>query len=54
MRAALTHPASKLSKKSLSLDALVCYVLVVERVKFETHLVFLNLFGCCLWFHGFP
>jgi len=39
MRAALTHPASKLSKASLKLDASVCYVLVVERMKFRTNLV---------------
>jgi len=40
MRAALTHPASKLSKTSLRLDAFVCYALVVKRIKFEIHLVF--------------
>jgi len=40
MRAVLTHPASKLSKASLMLDAFVCYVLVVERMKFKTNLVF--------------
>jgi len=40
MRAALTHPASKLSKTSLMLDAFVCYFLVVERMKFETNLPF--------------
>jgi len=40
MRAALTHLASKLSKTSLRFDAFVCYVLVVKRVKFKTHLVF--------------
>jgi len=36
MRAALTHPASKLSKTSLRLDAFVYYVLVVKKMKFET------------------
>jgi len=40
MRGALTHPASKLSKTSLRLDAFVCYVLVVKRMKFKTNLVF--------------
>jgi len=40
MRAALTHPASKLSKTSLRLDAFVCYVLAVKRMKFKTNLVF--------------
>jgi len=40
MRAALTHPAAKLSKTSLLLDAFVCYVLAVERMKFKTNLVF--------------
>jgi len=39
MRAGLTHPASKLSKTSLRLDAFVCYVLVVERMKYRTNLV---------------
>jgi len=38
MRAALTHPASKLSK-SLKFDAFVCYVLVVKRMKFTKILV---------------
>jgi len=41
MRAALTQPASKLSKTSLRLDAFVCYVLVIKRMKFKTNLVFL-------------
>jgi len=40
MRAALTHPASKLSKTSLRLDAFVCYVPVVKGMKFKTNLVF--------------
>jgi len=40
MRASLTHPASKLSKKILRLDAFVCYVDVVKRMKFKTNLVF--------------
>jgi len=40
MRAALTHPASKLSKTSLRLDAFVCYVLAVKGIKFKTNLVF--------------
>jgi len=40
MTAALTHPASKLSKTSLRLDAFVCYILVIKRMKFKTHLVF--------------
>jgi len=40
MRAALTHPASKLSKTILRLDAFVCYVFVVKRMQFETILVF--------------
>jgi len=40
MRAALTHPASKLSKTSLRLVAFVCCVLVVKRMKFKTNLVF--------------
>jgi len=40
MRAALTHPASKISKTSLRSDAFVCYVLVVKKMKFETNLVF--------------
>jgi len=40
MREALNHPASKLSKTSLRLDAFVCYVLVAKRMKFETNLVF--------------
>jgi len=39
MRAALTHPASKLSETSLRLVAFVCYVLVVERIRFRTNLV---------------
>jgi len=41
MRVALTHPASKLSKTSLRLDAFICHVLVAKRMKFETNLVFL-------------
>ena len=36
MRAALTNPASKISKTSLRLDVFVCYVLVVKRIIFET------------------
>jgi len=40
MRATLTHPASKLSKTNLRLDAFVCYVLLVKRMKFKTNLVF--------------
>jgi len=36
----LTHPASKLSKTFLRLDAFVCYVSVVKRMKFKTYLVF--------------
>jgi len=40
MRAALTHPSLKLSKKSIRLDAFVCYVLAVKRMKFKTNLVF--------------
>jgi len=47
MRAAWTHPNSKLSKTSLKLDAFVCYVLAFKRMKFETNSV-LNLLGCCL------
>jgi len=39
MRAALTHPASKLST-SLKLDAFVYYVLAVKRMKFKTNLMF--------------
>jgi len=38
--AALTHPASKLSRTSVRLDAFVCYVFVVKRIKFKTNLVF--------------
>jgi len=40
MRAALTHPASKLSKISLRLDDFACYVLVVKMMKFKMNLVF--------------
>jgi len=40
MRAALTHPASKLSKTILRLYAFVWYVLVVKRMKFKTNFVF--------------
>jgi len=40
MRTALTHPASKLSKKSLRLDAFVCHVRVVKIMEFKTTLVF--------------
>jgi len=40
MRAGLTHPTSKLSETSLRLDAFVCYVFVVERMKFKTNLAF--------------
>jgi len=40
MRAALTHSASKLSRTSVRLDAFVCYVSVVKRIKFKTNLVF--------------
>jgi len=40
MRAALTHPASKLSRTSVRLDTFVCYVFVVKRIKFKTNLVF--------------
>jgi len=40
MRAALTHPASKLSKTSLRLDAVVRYVLVIKRMQFKTNLLF--------------
>ena len=36
----LTHPASKLSKTNLRLDAFVCYVLVMKRMKFLKNLVF--------------
>jgi len=32
MMAALTHPASKLSKTSLLLDACICYVFAVKRM----------------------
>jgi len=35
-----THPASKLSKTSLRLDAFVCYVLVMKRMKLKKNLVF--------------
>ena len=38
MRAALTDPASKVSKTSLRLNVFVCYVLVVKRIK--TNLLF--------------
>ena len=38
MRAALTNPASKISKTSLRLDVFVCYVLVVKRI--ETNFLF--------------
>jgi len=41
MSAALTHPASNLSKTSLRLDVFVCYALAVKRMKFKTNLVFL-------------
>jgi len=40
MSAALTHPASNLSKTSLRLDVFVCYALAVKRMKFKTNLVF--------------
>jgi len=40
MRAALTHPASKLSKTTLRLDAFVCYVRAAKRMKFKANLVF--------------
>ena len=40
MRAALTHPASKLSKTSLRLAVFVCYVLVVKRIIFKTNFLF--------------
>ena len=40
MRAALTHPAWKLSRTSVRLDTFVCYVFVVKRIKFKTNLVF--------------
>jgi len=40
MRAALNHPASKLSKTSLRLGVFVCYVLVAKRMKFKPNLVF--------------
>jgi len=40
MRAALTHPVSKLSKTSLRLDVFVCYVLVVKRIIFKTNFLF--------------
>jgi len=40
MRAALIHSALKLSKTRHRLDAFVCYVLAVERMKFKTNLVF--------------
>ena len=36
----MTHSASKLSRTSVSLDAVVCYVFVVKRIKFKTNLVF--------------
>jgi len=36
----LTHPASKLSKTIVRLDAFAWYVIVVKRMKFETNLVF--------------
>jgi len=39
MRAVLTHSVSKLSKTSLRLNAFVCYVLVVKRMKCKTNLV---------------
>jgi len=38
MGAALTHPASKLSKTSLRWDVFVSYVLVVKKIK--TNLAF--------------
>jgi len=40
MRAALTHPASKLSKTRPRLDVFVRHVLVVKRITFKTNLVF--------------
>jgi len=40
LRSAVTYPASQLSKTSLYLDAFVCYVLAVKRMKFKTNLVF--------------
>ena len=40
MRAALTHPASKLSNTSLRLDVFVCYVLVVKKIIFKTNFLF--------------
>ena len=36
----MNYPASKLCKTSLGLNAFVCYVLVIKRMKFETNLVF--------------
>jgi len=36
----LTHPASKLSKPSLRLDAFVCYVFAVKGMKLKSNLVF--------------
>jgi len=39
MRAALTHPASEISKTGLRLDAFVCYVLAVKKMKFKTNLM---------------
>jgi len=44
----------KLFKASLRLDAFVCYVLVVKRMKLKTNFSVFNLLGFCLWFHGFP
>jgi len=46
MRAALTHPASKLSKASVRLDAFICYVLVVKsvRVHFEPNMLWTNFY----------
>jgi len=50
MRAALTHPASKLSKTSLRLVVFVFCVLVINRMKFKTNLVFeivlVVVYGC--------
>ena len=40
MRAALTHPASKISKTNLRLDVFVYYVLVVKRIIFKKNSCF--------------
>jgi len=49
MRAALTHPASKLFKISLRLDVFVCHVLVVKKMKRKTN----SVFGILVVVYGF-